>query len=274
MKLRELETMDAIERRPLKSRNTGWARSLTAGETICLILFALLSLLALREYITIVPTRRADHRALFWSFFLVMPIQYLLIAMHWYGMFAIFIPVWAFLFLPLRIALAGDTENFLERAAKMQWGLMLCVYCLSHAPALLILTSGGARLLLYLAIVDQSSDVFQYCWGKLAGRHRIVPQVSPNKTVEGTIGGGLSAIALGVALRVLTPFSVTAAALLSLVIVVAGFAGGLAMSAIKRDRGIKDYGAIIPGHGGVLDRIDSLCFAAPAFFHLVRYYYG
>ncbi|MGA3082329.1 MAG: phosphatidate cytidylyltransferase, partial [Terracidiphilus sp.] len=134
--------MDAIERRPLKSRNTGWARSLTAGETICLILFALLSLLALREYITIVPTRRADHRALFWSFFLVMPIQYLLIAMHWYGMFAIFIPVWAFLFLPLRIALAGDTENFLERAAKMQWGLMLCVYCLSHAPALLILTSG------------------------------------------------------------------------------------------------------------------------------------
>jgi phosphatidate cytidylyltransferase len=117
------------------------------------------------------------------------------------------------------------------------------------------------------------SDVLQYCWGKLVGRHKIAPLVSPNKTVEGTIGGGLSAVVLGVALRGLTPFSPWASAGISLAIVAMGFAGGLTMSAIKRDRGVKDYGTLIRGHGGILDRIDSLCFAAPVFFHLVRYFY-
>jgi phosphatidate cytidylyltransferase len=252
--------------------------TLLSGEVGSLVLFALISLLALREYITLVPTRRGDHRALFWSFFLITPLQYYLIAIHWYGMFAIFIPVWVFLLLPTRMSIAGETEHFLERAAKMQWGLMVCVYCVSHAPALLMLpmtgaNAGGAKLLLYLVIVDQMSDVLQYCWGKLAGRHKIAPLVSPNKTLEGTVGGGLSAVALGVGLRGLTPFNSWAAAGISLAIVVMGFAGGLTMSAIKRDRGVKDYGTLIRGHGGILDRIDSLCFAAPVFFHLVRYFY-
>ncbi len=260
--------------------NAWWGMVVIVGIAVltglhgALILFGLLSFLALREYITLVPTRRGDHRALFWSFFIVTPIQYLLIANRWYGLFAIFIPVWAFLLLPTRMALAGDTECFLERAAKVQWGLMICVYCLSCAPALLMHSAvEGARLLLYLIVIDQMSDVFQYCFGKLLGRHKIAPLVSPNKTVEGTIGGGLSAVALGVALRFMTPFSVGAAAGVSLAIVVAGFAGGLTMSAIKRDRGIKDYGHLISGHGGVLDRVDSLCFAAPVFFHIVRYFY-
>lgn len=247
--------------------------ALISGEAVSITLFAFVSLLALREYITLVPTRRGDHRALFWSFFIVTPLQYWFLAIHWYGMFAIFIPVWVFLLLPARMAIAGETANFLERAAKVQWGLMICVYCVGYAPAVLILHSGGAKLLLYLVIVDQMSDVLQYCWGKVAGRHKIAPRVSPNKTVEGTIGGGLSAVLLGVALRGLTPFSVRASALISLAIVVMGFAGGLTMSAIKRDRGVQDYGTILPGHGGMLDRIDSLCFAAPVFFHLVRYFY-
>jgi len=251
--------------------------ALLSGEIVSLVLFGLVSLLALREYITLVPTRRGDHRALFWSFFIVTPLQYWLIAEKWYGLFAVFIPVWVFLFLPTRMAMAGETEHFLERAAKVQWGLMVCVYCVSYAPALMLLplpgAKAGAKLLLYLVVVDQMSDVLQYCWGKLAGRHKIAPLVSPNKTIEGAVGGGLSAVGLGILMRGLTPFSVGAAAGISAAIVVMGFAGGLTMSAIKRDRGVKDYGTIIRGHGGVMDRIDSLCFAAPVFFHLVRYFY-
>jgi phosphatidate cytidylyltransferase len=252
--------------------------ALLAGRTGALVLFGLISFLAMREYMTLVPTRRGDHRALFWSFFVIMPLQYYLIGIEWYGFFAIMIPVLAYIFVPTSIAIAGDTGHFLERAAKIQFGLMVCVYCLSHAPALLILRIPGfeghdARLLLYLVIVDQMSDVLQYVWGKLIGKHKIAWRVSPNKTWEGFAGGVLSATALGTALWWATPFTPKQSALLSLTICLLGFAGGLVMSAIKRDIGIKDFGVVIEGHGGILDRIDSLCFAAPIFFHLVRYYF-
>jgi phosphatidate cytidylyltransferase len=148
----------------------------------------------------------------------------------------------------------------------------------SYAPALLTLEAGdenqGAKLLLFLVIVVQSSDVAQYIWGKLVGRRRIAPAVSPNKTWEGFAGGILTATFLGTGLWWVTPFAPWQAALMSLVIALMGFAGGLTMSAIKRDRGVKDFGTLIAGHGGVLDRIDSLCFAAPVFFHLTRYFFA
>lgn len=254
------------------------AGALLAGFTTTILLFAAISFLALREFITLTPTHRGDHRALFWTFFVFTPLQYLLIRRDWYGLFAILIPVYAFLFLPLRIALAGDTTRFFERTAKIQWGLMVCVYCVSYAPAVLILHIPGYNgrepaLLLFLVVVTQLSDVFQYVWGKLLGKHRLAPQVSPNKTWEGLIGGGITAAALGASLYWATPFSPKQAALLSLLIVSMGFAGGLVMSAIKRDRGVKDYGSVITGHGGVMDRIDSLCFAAPVFFHTVRWFW-
>jgi phosphatidate cytidylyltransferase len=134
--------------------------------------------------------------------------------------------------------------------------------------------NGGVKLLLFLIIVVQSSDVLQYIWGKLFGKHHIAPSVSPNKTWEGLIGGIASATLLGTALWWLTPFAPWQAAVMSLAITLMGFAGGLTMSAIKRDRGVKDIGALIAGHGGILDRIDSLCFAAPVFFHLTRYFFG
>ncbi|PYU63818.1 MAG: phosphatidate cytidylyltransferase [Acidobacteria bacterium] len=270
----------------LNARTRAWwkmcaifALTLLIGRIGSLVLFGLLSLLALREYITLIPTRRGDHRTLVWSFFVITPLQYYLIAIRWYGFFAIMIPAVAFLFIPTRIAMAGDTEHFLERAAKIQFGIMICSYCLSHAPALLILRIPGfvghdARLLFYLVLVDQSSDVLQYVWGRLTGRHKIAAQVSPNKTWEGFVGGVLMATALGTALWWATPFTPLQAAGTSLVIGLLGFAGGLVMSAIKRDVGVKDFGAIIEGHGGILDRIDSLCFAAPIFFHLVRYFFA
>jgi phosphatidate cytidylyltransferase len=251
--------------------------TLVVGPTGSLVLFGLVSFLALREYITLVETRRADHKTLFWTFFLFTPLQYALLSIKWLGFFIV-IPVYGFLFIPAAMALAGDTHSFLDRAAKIQWGLMICVYCISYAPALLVLDIHGygpdAKLLLFLVIVGQLSDVLQYVWGKLIGRHKIAPNVSPNKTWEGFIGGTLSATAVGAGLWWLTPFSIPAAAGMSLMITLLGFAGGLVMSAIKRDRGIKDYGNLIRGHGGMLDRMDSLIFAAPVFFHVVRFFYG
>jgi phosphatidate cytidylyltransferase len=250
---------------------------LLVGPDGSLVLFGIMSFLALREYVTLIPTRRGDHHALFWTFFLFTPLEYFLLAIRWSG-FMIVIPVYAFLFVPAVMALAGDVQNFLDRAARIQWGLMVCVYCLSYAPALLTLNIPGygpdAKLLFFLVVVDQLSDVLQYVWGKLLGRHPIAPTISPNKTWEGFIGGTLTATAIGTALWWLTPFSLPGAAAVSFMITILGFAGGLVMSAIKRDRGVKDFGTMIQGHGGILDRMDSMVFAAPVFFHVVRFFYA
>ena len=250
----------------------------TAGTVVSIVLFSLISFLALREFVTLVPTKPGDHRGLFWSFFVVTPVQYYLIWLQWYGLFSILIPVYVSIFLALRLALAGDTDRFLERAATNQWALMICVYFVSYVPALLMLRipgyeRQGPKLMFFLVLVVQLSDVLQYVWGKSLGKRRIAPSISPNKTWEGLVGGVVCATALGAAIWWATPFSPAVAALMAFVLAAMGFAGGLIMSAIKRDRGVKDYGALIGGHGGVLDRIDSLCFAAPIFFHLIRYFY-
>jgi phosphatidate cytidylyltransferase len=243
-----------------------------------IVMFAIVSFLALREVLTLLPTRRADHRAMLWAFFIFLPLQYYLVAIEWYGLFALLIPVYAYLLLPSVQVLAGDTEDFLARTSRLQWALMICVYCVSHAPALLILEIPGyegqnAKLLLFLVVVTEMSDVLQYTCGKLFGKHKAVPAVSPNKTVEGYVAGGLLATGLGAGLWWVTPFNPWQAGLMAFVIVVAGIAGGLVMSAVKRDRQVKDFGAMLPGHGGVLDRIDSLCFSAPLFFHLTRFFF-
>jgi phosphatidate cytidylyltransferase len=251
--------------------------ALLTGGVGSVILFALLSFLALREFVTLTPTAPADHRTLFWVFFVLTPLQYALIVARWYGLFTVFIPVYAFLFLPIRSVLAQDTTRFLERTAKIQWAVMICIYCVSHAPALLMLAIPGyegqnAKLLFFLVAVVQSSDVFQYVAGKLWGRRKIAPGVSPNKTVEGFVYGVGAATLAGGLLHPITPFGFPGALGMALAITLLGFGGGLVMSAIKRDRGVKDFGGSIPGHGGILDRIDSLCFAAPVFFHLTRWF--
>ena len=242
-----------------------------------IVLFALMSLFALREFVTLAPTRREDHRTLLWAFFVLTPLQYYLIAIRWYGLFAIMIPVYAFVLVAVSSVIAGRTDRFLERTATIHWGLMVCLYCVSHAPALLILEVPGyrtnAKLLVFLVLVVQISDVLQYVFGKLFGKRPIASNISPNKTWEGFIGGVAGACAIGTAIWWATPFSPLVALGMSLAITLSGFAGGLVMSAVKRDRGVKDYGALIAGHGGMLDRIDSLCFAAPVFFHLTRYFF-
>jgi phosphatidate cytidylyltransferase len=252
---------------------------LVAGNGAIVALFGLLSFLTLREFMTQTPVRRADHTALAASFFLALPAQYVLVGVEWYGLFAIFIPVYAFLTLPILSAVFADAQKFLQRTAETQWGLMICVYCLSHVPALLTLhipgyQGRGALLVVFLVLIVQASDVLQYIWGKLLGRHKIAPRVSPSKTVEGFVGGVVSATLLGAALWQITPFSPVGAGAMALLIALVGFLGGLVMSAIKRDRGIKDWGQMIEGHGGMLDRLDSVCFSAPIFFHVTRYYFA
>lgn len=255
-----------------------FAVAFLAGATTTLVLFAFTSFFALREFISLTPTKRGDHVPLSLAFFVVIPAQYVLIADDWYGLFTIFIPVYAFLLLPAFAALAEDTDRFLERTAKVQWALMICVYCASHAPALLMLDipgyeGQGALLLFYLILVVQLSDVLQYVFGKLFGRTKIAPVVSPSKTVEGFLGGGLAATAVGGAMWWITPFTPLQSLGMAAVIVLMGFLGGLCLSAVKRSLNAKDWGSMIEGHGGVLDRIDSVTFAAPIFFHMTRYFF-
>lgn len=249
------------------------------GYTGVVVLFYCVSFYALREFMTLTPTRRSDYPALVAAFYFALPMQYLLIGIGWYGLFAIFIPVYVFLLLPILSSLGGDTTRFLERTSKVQWGLMIAVYCISTVPALLTLEISGYEgrnllLIAWLVIVVQISDVLQYVCGKLAGKRKIAPNLSPSKTVEGFFGGVALATLVGASLYWITPFAFWQAALFALLVCLLGFAGGLVMSAIKRDRGVKDWGHMIEGHGGMLDRLDSVCFAAPVFFHMVRYWWG
>jgi phosphatidate cytidylyltransferase len=248
------------------------------GKTGVVVLFAFISFAALREFVTLTHTRRGDHWILLGMFLIIIPAQYWLLWTEWYGLFAIFIPVYCFLAMPTLTALSGDTSRFLERIAEQQWAIMLSVYCISHVPALLILPitgdeNKGLWLIAFLIATVQGSDVLQYIWGKLAGQHKVAPKISPSKTWEGLIGGVMSASLIGALLYKLTPFSPFQAGLMAALACMMGFFGGLVASAIKRDRGVKDWGHMIEGHGGMLDRADSLIFAAPVFFHMVRFFW-
>lgn len=249
------------------------------GPVANLVVFAFISFFALREFITLTPTRPGDHLPLVVAFYVLIPVQYWLIHDQWYGLFAIFLPVYAFLALPALAVFGGDTGQFLERTTKIQWGVMIAIYCISHAPALLILDlrgyeGQGPLLLLYLMLVVQISDVMQYVFGKLFGKRKLAPTVSPSKTVEGLVGGGLAATGIGTALWWITPFTPLQSALMSALIVICGALGGLALSAVKRSLGAKDWGHMIEGHGGMMDRMDSVTFAAPIFFHVTRYFFS
>jgi phosphatidate cytidylyltransferase len=243
--------------------------------TLTVILVGVMSFEALREFITLTPTRRADHRALFWVLLFFTPLQYVLVAYGNYGLYSILIPVYAFLFIPARIAIAGDFKRFLERVAKIQSGLLICVYCLSFAPALLYLPGvaeeARPRLLLFFVMMALLSEAFQFLWTQLYGRHLIAPQINAARTWEGLVGGSASTALAGMVLYWATPYDdVWQAAFMAMVVAVMGFAGAMTMSAIKRDRGVRDYGTLVEGHGGVLDRIDAICFAAPVFYHISR----
>ena len=249
------------------------------SRNVSLLFFGFVSFLALKEYFSIIPTRRADRRVLFWAY-VSIPVQYSWVLQEWYGMFIIFIPVYIFLFLPLRMVIVGETKNFLHAAGVIHWGLMTLVFSISHLAYLIVLPAtessetGGAGLVLYLVFLTQFNDVAQYVWGKMLGKHKIIPKVSPNKTWQGFIGGVAMTTLLSVLLSgLLTPLSINMAIAAGLIISIGGFIGDVTISALKRDIGIKDSGSLLPGHGGILDRIDSITYTAPLFFHFIYYFY-
>jgi phosphatidate cytidylyltransferase len=247
------------------------------GKSVTILLFAAVSFYCLREFYSLTPTHPSDHPAMAAAFYIFQPLQYWLVWIDWVTMLTIAIPVYAFLALPVLSMLKGVTADYLQRVAKIQWGLMLAVFCISHAPALLMLDLGENKpiyLLFFLVTIVQLSDVLQYVAGKLVGRTKLAPNVSPSKTLEGLLLGGLAATGVGAALWWITPFSPLEAAGMALAIVVAGALGGLVLSAVKRSLGAKDWGAMIEGHGGALDRMDSVTFAAPLFFHLTNYFFA
>lgn len=254
-----------------------FAAAMALSPTLSLIFLGLVSFLALKEYLSLIPTRRADRRVLFWAY-LAIPLQFWWVATGWYGMFIIFIPVYLFLLLPLRMVVIGETAGFLHAAGSLHWGLMLTVFNLSHMAYLLVLpqatnpAGGGAGLVLFLMFLTQFNDVMQYVWGKTLGRHKIIPRVSPKKTWEGFLGGVATTTVLAWLLApLLTPLTGWQAPVAGLIIGLAGFVGDVNISALKRDLGVKDSGSLIPGHGGILDRVDSLTFTAPLFFHFLYY---
>jgi phosphatidate cytidylyltransferase len=249
-----------------------------SGKNLSIWLFGIISFLALKEYFSMIPTRRADRRVLFWAY-LSIPFQYYFVADHWYGMFIIFIPVYIFLFMHVRMLMIGQTEGFINSAGTIHWGLMVTVFAISHAAFLYTLPQhsnggSGAGLLLFLVFLTQFNDVAQYTWGKLFGKHKVIPKVSPNKTWEGLVGGVVSVALMALVIApYLTPFNMLYAFSAGLIISISGFFGDVTISALKRDIGVKDTGSTIPGHGGILDRIDSLTFSAPLFFHFTWYFF-
>ncbi len=256
-----------------------FAGALVLGRVASIVLLALVSFLALKEYLSLIPTRRVDRRVLFWAY-LAIPVQFWWVGIGWYGMFVIFVPVYMFLFLPLPMLIVGETQGYLRAVATLHWGLMTTVFSVGHAAFLLVLPeagnpgAGGAGLLLFLLVVTELNDVAQFVSGKLLGRHRLIPKVSPKKTWEGFLGGLVvtALVAAGLGL-LLPPLPAWGAAATGLLLSAAGLVGDLTVSALKRDLGIKDSGNVIPGHGGILDRLDSLTYTAPIFFHLIWYLY-
>ena len=250
--------------------------ALVLGRYATIIVFGFSSFMALREFLTLTPTTKSDYWPLFIAFFFALPVQYGLMWVGWYGLFAIFIPVYIFPMISTASALSQDTNDFLSRNARIQFALMTCVFGVSHAPALLMLDipefeGNSAQLLFFFTFIVQLSDVMQYVFGKLFGKHKLAPQLSPSKTWEGLVGGGAATILLGGVLHSVTPFTFLQGCGMSTLIVVFGVLGGLVMSGVKRSLGAKDWGTGIAGHGGYMDRLDSLAFAAPVFFHVTRW---
>lgn len=268
----------------LKTRTKSWwvmcglflAASLI-NPIITYVGIAFLSFAALREFFSVIQLRKSDRLGMLICY-LAIPVQYFLAYMGWYSLFLIFIPVFMFVLIPFILALSGDTKRIMTSMAGLPTSLMLCVFGISHMAYLVSLpdvdgfNAGGRGLLLFLIFITEINDIMQFTWGKIFGKRKIMPFVSPNKTWEGFIGGFLSAMVIGYFMRFLTPLNGWQIVFVSGTVAVVGFMGDVVMSAIKRDIGVKDMGNSIPGHGGVLDRIDSLSLTTPIFFHLIYFF--
>jgi len=250
--------------------------SLSFSLKTAIIFFAFLSFLALKEFLSIIPIRHVDRRAIFWVY-LSIPLQYYFVSLEWYGMFIIFIPIFLFLFIPIRLVIIGETNGFINSSSVIHWAAILTVFSISHIAYLLTLPvqnelAGNIGPVLFLLFMTQFNDVSQYVFGKLFGKNKIIPKVSPNKTWEGFIGGVVTVTLLsGFIAPYLTSLDMFYGFIAGSIISIFGFFGDVVISSLKRDVNIKDTGSLIPGHGGILDRLDSLLYTAPIFFHFLYY---
>lgn len=249
--------------------------AMVSPKWLALTFFGLLSFLSLKEYTGLALIRPSPNSPLLWMY-AAIPLQYLLIGMSWYGMFLIFIPVYLFLILPARMVAIGNTRGFLHSVSVMHWGMMMTVFALSHVAFLLVLPGAreGSLLVIFLVALTELNDIAQYLWGKSLGKIKVTPTVSPNKTLAGLLGGiGTTTLLATILGPVLTQMNWLYSLGAGMIIGVGGFCGDVVMSAIKRDAGVKDTGNLLPGHGGILDRLDSLMYTAPLFFHFYYYLY-
>jgi phosphatidate cytidylyltransferase len=252
-----------------------------AGTFVSTVLFGVISFLALREFVTLTHTRRGDHRSLLLAFFIVLPLQYVIVATREFDLFTVFIPVYVFLAIPVVSALGNDPQRFLERTAKIQWGIMVCVYGMSHAPALLLLdlpdyAGRGAFLVLYLVAVVAIAQIVQEIASRRLRRRPVARAISRSFSWRGWLAGSLAAALAGGLLYWAMPFKPWEAVLLGFAAGGSGTLGEFVMKALKRDAGVRNWGgkASVTGAVGLLDRVAPLCFAAPVFFHSVRWYFG
>ena len=252
-----------------------------SGPLVSTLLFAVLSFLALREFVTLTHTRRADHRSLLLAFFVVLPIQYAVVANEHFDLFTVFIPVYVFLAIPVVSALGNDPQRFLERAAKIQWGIMVCVYGMSHAPALLLLDlpeyeDRGAFLVFFLVVIVAVAQIVQEAASRVLRRRPVARAISRSFSWRAWLLGALAAALVGAMLYWATPFKPVPALVMGFVAGASGTLGELVMKALKRDAGVRNWGGqpSVTGAVGLLDRVAALCFAAPVFFHSVRWYFG
>lgn len=251
--------------------------AIMGNKLISFIFVGFISFLALKEFLSLIPTRRADRRVLFWAY-LAIPVQLYFLYTGWLAMFYLFIPLYMFLMIPLRMVTIGETEGFLKSAGTIHWGIMATVYSIGYLAAFLVLpftnnpVAGGVGLFIYIVFLTVINDAAQFCFGKKFGKNKIIPKISPNKTREGFLGGILITPLIAFLIApYLTPLTSIEALIAGLFISISGFIGDVVMSAIKRDLGVKDSGTLIPGHGGILDRLDSLIYTAPLFFHYTVY---
>ncbi len=245
------------------------------------LLFGFVSFFALREFVTLTHTRRADHRALLLAFFVILPVQYVLVGTRAFDAFTVFIPVYVFFAIPVISALANDPFRFLERTAKIQWGITVSVYGMSHAPALLLLDlpsyrERGAFLVLFLVVVVVAAQLGQEFASRRLRRRPVARAISRSFSWRAFAAGAGAAAIVGVLLYWVTPFKPLAALAMGAIAGAAGTLGEFVMKALKRDAGVRNFrgSSSVTGAVGLLDRVAPLCFAAPVFFHSVRWYFG
>jgi phosphatidate cytidylyltransferase len=288
---RSLQDMDEVRlarhRRLRRELSVFWVAAVifwiawASGPIGSTLLFAVLSFLALREFITLTHTRRADHRALILAFFVILPLHYVVVGHRQFDLFTVFVPVYVFLALPVVSALGNDPTRFLERTAKIQWGLMVCIYGLSHAPALLLLDmpgleGRGAFLVFYLVIVVAAAQIGQEAAARHLRRRPVARAISRSFSWRAWGVGVICAGLAGLVVFWATPFDPPAAWAMGAIAGGAGTIGHFVMQALKRDAGVRFWGTktSLTGAVGLLDRVAALCFAAPVFFHVTRWTFG